>query len=35
MLQLGLGFGLAYVLFLVDWFWSTRIRGRARPTFRL
>jgi hypothetical protein len=29
-LQIGLGLGAAYVLFLVCWFWATRVRPRRR-----
>ena len=28
MLRLGLGFGAAYVVFLIGWFWATRLRSR-------
>lgn len=28
MLQIGLGLGLAYVVFLVWWVWATRLRSR-------
>jgi len=28
MLGLGLGFGAAYLVFLVAWFWATRLRFR-------
>lgn len=29
-LQIGLGLGVAYVLFLACWFWATRVRPRRR-----
>jgi hypothetical protein len=35
MLQLGMLFGLAYVGFLVAWFWSTRFRRGVRRPLRL
>jgi hypothetical protein len=35
MLQLGMLFGIAYLGFLVIWFWSTRFRRRIRRPLRL
>jgi hypothetical protein len=30
MLQIGAGLGLAYVAFLILWFWATRFRPRLQ-----
>ena len=34
MLQIGLGLGLAYLAFLVLWFWATRLRPGAQRSAR-